>query len=101
MIYASTLEKWGQVDDVDLDIECGLYPPRFQLQICPKYLDSNCGNVDLCVRFEGICKISSGQELIVDHFLVAGKCYNRINIIIIIMVSISREPYTVRDFHSN
>ena len=71
-LHASSLERWGDAkQDIQLDIDCDLYPPKFKLQICPKNPSSSCGSVEVCVPFKGVTKISDSKESIVDHFIVA------------------------------
>lgn len=69
VIYASRLDQWGK--DVGIDIEAGIYPPRFKLQICPRNQTSP--NENVCVKFECICQVSEGREPIVDHFPVTNR----------------------------
>ena len=65
------MERWGDGEqDIEFDIDCDLYPPKFKLQICPKNPDSSCGSIEVCVPFKGITKITDTRESVVDHFMV-------------------------------
>ena len=67
----STLDRWRQSqEDIELDLECGIYPPKFTMHVCPKDPDSNCGSVEVCVQFKGICNITDQEESVVDNFIV-------------------------------
>ncbi len=78
-IDVSLIERWGDTDgDLKLDIECGLYPPKFKLNICPKNQQcTSYDSIDVCVPFKGICKVASGATrdtaAVVDHIIVCGK----------------------------
>ncbi len=83
------------MQEVKLNVELGLYPPMFKLQICPKNMLTQCYDcLDICVQFQGIRNFPPNCGFVVDRILILMskslafvKYYNGVYIVYIMYIA--------------